>query len=180
MSAFKLIAYILLYLILGFLVLLGATEIIPKWINIISFLGLIFITGLLTWERAKIRIAPLKKMEEEVLEYKKNNPNKPPPISRGQMKFLSVTLAIFGFAEVVLVYQVDVLPNIFRIIAEVLILAWILFVFYWFIKPKYCPNCSSKLPIFIKPLNENEKKWGWRTCPKCKIQMDADGNIINL
>jgi hypothetical protein len=46
-------------------------------------------------------------------------------------------------------------------------------------KPRYCPNCGTRLPSIRFPQNGNETLYGWTSCPKCKAEIDNNGQIVN-
>ncbi len=49
---------------------------------------------------------------------------------------------------------------------------------YMALKPRYCPKCNTKLPIWRKPKNKRQALWGGDTCPNCGCEVDRKGKEV--
>ena len=65
-----------------------------------------------------------------------------------------------------------------NIIVYLLLIVIIINFIYILLKPKNCPNCGTKLPIFRKPKNSKQALYGGGICPNCGVELNSSENII--
>lgn len=155
----------------------GTIKILYYSLLVVSMIGLFyFIYKIYNNLNESIFISPMKKAALKQEELSKTDPNAKPLLNKKQVAIIS--LAFIGFV-LIFVWGVSIPPAhpvdiiIYFVIAVIIVLLGSIL-----IKPKYCPKCGTKLPVIRKPKDENERLYGWTTCPNCGTQVDNHGNAV--